>query len=49
MEEPETQTKLKAIYVEASTLDTVAMGKFIAEQASLWGGVIRSAGITIQE
>lgn len=49
MAEPETQAKLKAIFVEPSTLDTVAMGKFIGEQANLWGGVIRSAGISIQE
>ena len=27
--------------------DTAAMGKFIEEQAKLWGGVIRSAGISI--
>jgi len=49
MAEPDTQAKLKAIFVEPSTLDTVAMGQFIAEQAALWGGVIRSAGITIAE
>src|SRR5580704_15609245 len=49
MAEPDTQTKLKAIFVEPSTLDTVAMGKFIAEQLALWTGVIRTAGITIQE
>jgi tripartite-type tricarboxylate transporter receptor subunit TctC len=49
MQAPETQAKLKAIFVEPSTLDTVAMGKFIAEQAKLWGGIVRSAGITIQE
>ena len=49
MQEPETQAKLKAIFVESSTLDTAAMGKFIDEQATLWGGIVRSAGITIQE
>jgi tripartite-type tricarboxylate transporter receptor subunit TctC len=49
MAEPETQAKLKAIFVEPSTLDTVAMGKFIGEQAALWGGVIRSAGISVAE
>ena len=49
MAEPDTQAKLKAIFVEASTLDTVAMGKFIAEQANLWGGVVRSAGISVEQ
>ncbi len=49
MAEPDTQAKLKAIFVEPSTLDTTAMGQFIAAQAALWGGVIRSAGITIAE
>jgi tripartite-type tricarboxylate transporter receptor subunit TctC len=49
MQEPETQAKLKAIFVEPSTLDTAAMGKFIDEQATLWGGIVRSAGISIQE
>lgn len=49
MAEPETHAKLKAIFVEASALDTVVMGKFIAEQAKLWGGVIRSAGISVSQ
>jgi tripartite-type tricarboxylate transporter receptor subunit TctC len=49
MAEPEMQAKLKAIFVEPSTFDTAAMGKFIDEQASLWGGVVRSAGISIEE
>ena len=49
MQEPETRAKLKAIFVEPSTLDTAAMGKFIDEQANLWGGIVRSAGISIQE
>jgi tripartite-type tricarboxylate transporter receptor subunit TctC len=49
MQEPETQAKLKAIFVEPSTLDTAAMGKFIAEQLNLWSGIVRSEGITIQE
>jgi tripartite-type tricarboxylate transporter receptor subunit TctC len=49
MTEPETQAKLKAIFVEPSTLDTAAMDKFIDEQARLWGGVVRSAGISIEE
>ncbi|MGA2943301.1 MAG: tripartite tricarboxylate transporter substrate binding protein [Xanthobacteraceae bacterium] len=49
MQEPETQGKLKAIFVESSTLDTAAMGKFIDEQATLWAGIVRSAGISIQE
>jgi tripartite-type tricarboxylate transporter receptor subunit TctC len=49
MAEPETQARLKAIFVEPSTFDTAAMGKFIDEQARLWGGVVRSAGISIEE
>jgi tripartite-type tricarboxylate transporter receptor subunit TctC len=49
MQGPQTQAKLKAIFVEPSTLDTTAMAKFIAEQADLWGGVVRSAHISIQE
>jgi tripartite-type tricarboxylate transporter receptor subunit TctC len=49
MQEPDTQAKLKAIFVEPSTLDTAAMGKFIGQQAMLWGGVIRSAGISIAQ
>jgi tripartite-type tricarboxylate transporter receptor subunit TctC len=49
MQESETQAKLKAIFVEPSTLDTAAMGKFIDEQAALWSGIVRSAEITIQE
>ncbi len=48
MQEPETQAKLKAIFTEPSTLDIAAMSRFISEQAKLWGGVIRSAGITIE-
>jgi tripartite-type tricarboxylate transporter receptor subunit TctC len=49
MAEPDTQAKLKAIFVEPSTLDAEAVGQFIAEQAKLWGGVIRSAGISVSE
>jgi tripartite-type tricarboxylate transporter receptor subunit TctC len=49
MAEPDTQARLKAIFVEPSTLDTAAMGRYIAEQRALWTGVIGSAGITIQE
>jgi tripartite-type tricarboxylate transporter receptor subunit TctC len=49
MQEPETQAKLKAIFVEPSTLDPAAMGRFIKEQAKLWGGVIRSAGISVNQ
>ena len=49
MQEPEIQAKLKAIFVQPSSLDTVAMGKFIKGQAKLWGGVIRSAGISIAQ
>jgi tripartite-type tricarboxylate transporter receptor subunit TctC len=49
MQEPDTRAKLSAIFVEPSTLDTAAMGTFIKEQAALWGGVIRSAGISIDQ
>jgi tripartite-type tricarboxylate transporter receptor subunit TctC len=49
MQKPEIQAKLKAIFVQPSMLDTVAMGQFIKEQAQLWGGVIRAAGITIAQ
>jgi tripartite-type tricarboxylate transporter receptor subunit TctC len=49
MQEPETQAKLKAIFVEPSTLDTTAMSQFIAEQLNLWSGIVRSEGIAIQE
>jgi hypothetical protein len=49
MQEPEAQAKLKAIFVEPSTLDTAAMGKFIDEQANLWGGAVHSAGISVEQ
>jgi tripartite-type tricarboxylate transporter receptor subunit TctC len=49
MQEPETQAKLRAIFVDPNTLDTAAMGKFIEEQAELWGRVIRSTGISIDQ
>jgi tripartite-type tricarboxylate transporter receptor subunit TctC len=49
MQEADTQAKLAAIFVEPSTLDITAMGKFIEEQANLWSGVVRSAGISITQ
>jgi tripartite-type tricarboxylate transporter receptor subunit TctC len=49
MQEPETQAKLKAVFVEPGTLDTAAMSQFIAEQLNLWSGIVRSAGISVQE
>jgi tripartite-type tricarboxylate transporter receptor subunit TctC len=48
-QEAETKAKLKAIFVEPSTLDPAAMSRFIGEQASLWGGIIRAAGISIAQ
>ncbi len=48
MQTPDVQTKLKAIFVEASTLDAKAMGDFIKSEAELWGGVIRAAKITVE-
>jgi tripartite-type tricarboxylate transporter receptor subunit TctC len=48
MQTPEVQAKLKAIFVEASTLDTAAMGDFVKAEAKLWGDVIRAANITVE-
>jgi hypothetical protein len=45
---PEVQAKLKAIFVEASDLDTVTMGEFVKAEAKLWGDVIRTANITVE-
>jgi tripartite-type tricarboxylate transporter receptor subunit TctC len=49
MQTPETQAKLKTIFVDASTLDTVAMGEFVRAQAKLWGDVIRGANIAVDQ
>jgi hypothetical protein len=49
MQTPETQAKLKTIFVEASLLDTVAMGEFVKGQAKLWGDVIRGANIAADQ
>ena len=48
MQTPEVQAKLKAIFVEASPLDTVAMGEYVKAEAKLWGDVIRAANITVE-
>jgi len=48
MQMPEVQAKLKAIFVEPSTLDTVAMGDFVKAEAKLWGDVIRAANISVE-
>ncbi|MSP44328.1 MAG: tripartite tricarboxylate transporter substrate binding protein [Xanthobacteraceae bacterium] len=49
MQTPEVRAKLKAIFVEASTLDMVAMGEFVKAEAKLWGDVIRAANITVEQ
>jgi len=49
MQTPEAQAKLKAIFVEASSLDTKGMGEFVKAEAQLWGGVIRAANITVEQ
>jgi tripartite-type tricarboxylate transporter receptor subunit TctC len=49
MQTPEVQAKLKSIYVESSNLDTQQMGEFIKSEAKLWGDVIRSARITVEQ
>ena len=49
MQTPEVQARLKAIFVEASPLDTRQMGDFIKSEAKLWGDVIRGANITVEQ
>jgi tripartite-type tricarboxylate transporter receptor subunit TctC len=49
MQTPEAQARLKTIYVESSKLGTAEMGAFIREQAKLWGDVIRTANITVEQ
>ena len=49
MRTPEVQEKLKSIFVEASDLDVAAMDQFIKSEAKLWGSVIRSAKITVDQ
>src|SRR3954449_10711828 len=49
MQTPEAQAKLKTIFVEASKLDTKEMGDFIKAEAKLWGDVIRTANITVEQ
>ncbi len=49
MQSPEAEPKLRTIFVTASPLDVHATGDFIKAQAKLWGDVIRSAHITIEQ
>jgi tripartite-type tricarboxylate transporter receptor subunit TctC len=49
MRTPEVEEKLKTIFVGASDLDVDAMDRFIKSEAKLWGGVIRSAKITVEQ
>jgi tripartite-type tricarboxylate transporter receptor subunit TctC len=49
MRTPEVEEKLKSIFVESSDLDVAAMDQFIKSEAKLWGGVIRSAKITVEQ
>jgi tripartite-type tricarboxylate transporter receptor subunit TctC len=49
MRTPEVEQKLKSIFVGASDLDVDAMDRFIKAEAKLWGGVIRSAKITVEQ
>ena len=49
MQTPEVQGKLQAIFVEASNLGTQEMGEFVKAEAKLWGDVIRTADITVEQ
>jgi tripartite-type tricarboxylate transporter receptor subunit TctC len=49
MRTPEVEEKLKSIFVEASDLDVAAMDRFVKSEAKLWGGVIRSAKISVEQ
>jgi tripartite-type tricarboxylate transporter receptor subunit TctC len=49
MRTPEVEEKLKSIFVETSDLDVAAMDRFIKSEAKLWGGVIRSAKISVDQ
>ncbi len=49
MRTPEVEEKLKSIFVESSDLDVAAMDRFIKSEAKLWGGVIRSAKISVEQ
>jgi tripartite-type tricarboxylate transporter receptor subunit TctC len=49
MQTPDVQSKLKAIFVEASNLGTKEMGEFVKAEAQLWGNVIRAADITVEQ
>jgi tripartite-type tricarboxylate transporter receptor subunit TctC len=49
MRTSEVQDKFKSIYIETSDLDVDAMGEFVKAEAKLWGGVIRSAKITVEQ
>jgi hypothetical protein len=49
MRTPALEEKLKSIFVEAGDLDVDAMDRFIKAEAKLWGGVIRSAHISVEQ
>jgi tripartite-type tricarboxylate transporter receptor subunit TctC len=49
MQTSEAQAKLKAIFVEASSLGTKGMGEFVKAEAQLWGSVIRAANIAVEQ
>ncbi len=49
MQTPEVQAKLKAIYVDSSSLDIKQMAEFVRDEAKLWGDVIRAAKITVEQ
>jgi tripartite-type tricarboxylate transporter receptor subunit TctC len=49
MQTPEAQAKLQTIFVEASNLGIEEMGQFVKAEAKLWGDVIRTADITVEQ
>jgi tripartite-type tricarboxylate transporter receptor subunit TctC len=49
MRTPALEEKLKSIFVEAGDLDVDGMDRFIKAEAKLWGGVIRSAHISVEQ
>jgi tripartite-type tricarboxylate transporter receptor subunit TctC len=44
---PEVKERYRTIYVAGSTLDVPGLAAFIKEESALWGGVIRTAHITV--
>jgi tripartite-type tricarboxylate transporter receptor subunit TctC len=49
MQTPDVQTRLKAIFVDSSSLDVQQMGEFVKAEANLWGNVIRAANISVEQ